>query len=35
MLLPLTLDYWTRLAGDTWRSLRQMAKAIELSCMYA
>jgi WD40 repeat protein len=24
---PLALDYWTRLAGDTWRSLRRMAKA--------
>jgi hypothetical protein len=24
---PLTLDYWTRLPGDTWRSLRRLAKA--------
>jgi WD40 repeat protein len=24
---PLSLDYWTRLPGDTWRSLRRMVRA--------
>jgi hypothetical protein len=24
---PLSLDYWTRLAGDSWRSLRRLAGA--------
>jgi hypothetical protein len=24
---PLSLDYWTRLAGDSWRSVRKLAGA--------